>query len=50
LVTSPHPPLQVCGGVLGFLAENPSDPENYLTLRLISAQAKSAAPVTALRP
>jgi hypothetical protein len=37
LVTAPHPPLLVCGGVLGFLAENPEVEENYLTLRMIGA-------------
>ena len=37
IVTDPHPPFLVCGGIVGFLAENPSDPENYLTLRVINA-------------
>lgn len=37
LVTAPRPPLLVCGGIIGFLAENPADEQNYLTLRLISA-------------
>ena len=37
IVTDPHPPFLVCGGIVGFLAENPDDPENYLTLRVINA-------------
>jgi hypothetical protein len=37
IVTAPHPPFLVCGGIVGFLAENPDDPENYLTLRVINA-------------
>ena len=40
LVTAPQPPLLVCGGVLGFLAENPEVEENYLTLRMISAHCR----------
>jgi len=36
LVTSPRPPLLACGGVIGFLAEKPDEPETFLTLRLIS--------------
>ena len=38
-VTDPHPPLLTCGGIIGFLAENPLDKENYMTLRIISAQS-----------
>jgi hypothetical protein len=37
-VTDPHPPLLTCGGIIGFLAEDPVDKENYITLRIISAQ------------
>jgi hypothetical protein len=37
IVTASHPPFLVCGGIVGFLAENPDDPENYLTLRVINA-------------
>jgi hypothetical protein len=37
IVTAPHPPFLVCGGIVGFLAENPDDPENYLMLRVINA-------------
>jgi hypothetical protein len=36
-VTDPHPPLLTCGGIIGFIAEDPVDTENYLTLRIISA-------------
>ena len=37
-VTDPHPPLLTCGGIIGFLAEDPVNKENYVTLRIISAQ------------
>ena len=37
IVTAPRPPLLTCGGIIGFLAQNPKDSENYLTLRIISA-------------
>jgi hypothetical protein len=37
-VTDPHPPLLACGGIIGFLAEDPVNRENYMTLRIISAQ------------
>lgn len=39
LVTDPRPPLTGCGGIVGFLAENPVDHENYLTLQVISARS-----------
>ncbi|HTR43381.1 MAG TPA: hypothetical protein VMH87_17350 [Pseudomonadales bacterium] len=38
LITNPHPPLLGCGGIIGFIAENPNDSQNYMTLRVISAQ------------
>ena len=38
IITSPSPSLVACGGIVGFLAQNPSDNENYLTFRIISAQ------------
>jgi hypothetical protein len=41
IVTAPRPPLLACGGIIGLLAENPADKENYLTLRLISAHCQS---------
>ena len=44
LVTAPHPPLLACGGIVGFLAQNPDDDENYLTLRVISAHCEGSAP------
>lgn len=44
IVTAPRPPLLVCGGIVGLLAENPDDAENYLTMRIISARGNSAAP------
>jgi hypothetical protein len=37
LITNPHPPLLACGGIIGFVAEDPADSENYMTLRVISA-------------
>lgn len=40
VVTSPHPPLLACAGVVGMLAEKPDDPQKYLTLRVISARLK----------
>jgi hypothetical protein len=42
LVTAPHPPMLECGGIVGLLAENPADKENYLTLRVISAHHSAA--------
>ncbi|HEX4264482.1 MAG TPA: hypothetical protein VH597_09100 [Verrucomicrobiae bacterium] len=38
VVTSPHPPLLICGGVIALLAERPGDNESYMTLRVISAR------------
>lgn len=38
VVTTPHPPLLICGGVIGVLAEKPGDNETYMTLRVISAR------------
>ncbi len=43
VVTSPRPPLLTCGGIIGFLAEKPSDKETYLTLRIISARLRPTA-------
>jgi hypothetical protein len=37
-VTNPHPPLLTCGGIIGFLVEDPVNKENYMTLRILSAQ------------
>jgi hypothetical protein len=41
IVTAPRPPLLACGGIVGLLAEDPEDAENYLTLRVISAHGGS---------
>jgi hypothetical protein len=30
--------MLACGGIVGLLAENPADKENYLTLRVVSAR------------
>jgi hypothetical protein len=51
-VAAPQSPLLVCGGVVGFLAENPEDDDNYLTLRLLSAHrhAPSPSPAPAVPP
>ena len=38
LVTDPRAPLLACGGIVGFVAENPVDSENYMILRVISAR------------
>lgn len=38
VVTSPNPPLLACAGVIGMLAEHPTEKDNYLTLRIISAR------------
>lgn len=38
-VTDPHPPLLTCGGIIGFLAEDPVNKENYITFRIISAHS-----------
>lgn len=41
LVTaSPRPPLLICGGVVGVLAEKIGDEETYMTLRLLSVGRK----------
>ena len=38
VVTSPRPPLLPCGGIVGMLAEKPSEKATYLTWRIISAR------------
>ncbi|HTV39345.1 MAG TPA: hypothetical protein VMF08_02110 [Candidatus Sulfotelmatobacter sp.] len=38
IVTSPSPALVACGGIVGFVAQNPDDDENYLVLRVVSAR------------
>lgn len=43
LVADPRPPLLACGGIVGFLAQNPDDAENYMTLRIISASCGTDA-------
>jgi len=37
VVTSPHPPLLICSGVVGILAEKTGDNGTYMTLRVINA-------------
>ena len=41
VTTSPQPPLLICGGVVGVLAEKIGDEETYMTLRVISAKGRS---------
>jgi hypothetical protein len=38
VVTVPHPPLLICGGVIALLAEKPGDNNTYMTLTVISAR------------
>jgi hypothetical protein len=47
IVTAPRPPLLICGGVVGLIAQNPKDKQNSLTLRVISARRKLGASDTA---
>jgi hypothetical protein len=37
-VTDPHPSLLACGGIVGFVDQNPNDDQNYVTLRVISTR------------
>ncbi len=37
VVTSPHPPLLICSGVVGILAEKADDNQTYMTLRIVNA-------------
>lgn len=37
-VADPHPSLLASGGIVGFVAMNPNDDQNYLTLRVISTR------------
>jgi hypothetical protein len=41
VTTSPRPPLLICGGVTGLLAEKIGDEETYMTLRVISARCNA---------
>lgn len=38
-VTDPHPSFLTCGGIIGFLAWNPVNDEDYVTLRVISTRS-----------
>jgi hypothetical protein len=38
VVTRPQPPLLICGGVVGVLAERMGDEETYMVMRILSAQ------------
>ena len=46
IVTSPRRPLLACGGVIGLLAENPIDSNEYLTLRVLSARHGTHRPAS----
>lgn len=37
VVTRPHPPLLICSGVVGILAEKAGDNGTYMTLRVVNA-------------
>jgi hypothetical protein len=50
VVTSPRRPLLACGGIIGLLAENADDKENYLTLQVISAHCGNGQPEAAQKP
>lgn len=38
LITRPVPSLMDCGGIVGFVAQNPDDDQDYMNLRVISAR------------
>jgi hypothetical protein len=42
VVASPRPPLLLCGGIVGVLAEKPNDDSTWLTFRVLSAQRGTA--------
>lgn len=44
-VTDPRPSLLACGGIVGFVAQNPNDAQNYVTLRVISTRWGAGANV-----
>ena len=44
VVAPPRPPLLACGGIVGVLAEKPSDKDTYLTLRVVSARRAADKP------
>jgi len=43
LVTAPRPSLLACGGIVGFVARNPNDDQNFVTLRVISTRRGTGA-------
>ena len=43
LVTDPRPSLLACGGIVGFVAQNPKNDEIYVTLRVISTRWSTGA-------
>ena len=43
-VTTPKAPFLACGGIVGILAEKPSQQETYLTVRILSARFAKTAP------
>jgi hypothetical protein len=45
LVTDPRPSLLACGGIVGFVAQNPKNDQIYVTLRVISTRWGTGAKV-----
>ncbi len=43
VVTSPRPPLLICGGVVGLLAERAGSDDTYMTMTLVSAKRNGKA-------
>jgi hypothetical protein len=43
LVTDPRPSLLACGGIVGFVAQNPKNDQTYVTLRVISTRWDTGA-------
>jgi hypothetical protein len=44
VVTSPKPPLLLCGGVIGMIAQPPGNPSKWMTLRVVSARLSEPRP------
>ncbi len=40
VVTTPRPPLLICGGVVGLLAENAGSEDIYMSMKLVSAKCQ----------
>jgi hypothetical protein len=44
IMTSAHPPLQNCAGIVAIYAENPVKHDNKLVIQLIAARASEDNP------